>query len=99
MESGDKSGDKYNEDSIMPPIVSLEETNALDYGHESDDEPMPTEMLEDICDGRHYHPDVNRREAQYKIRDCFKQKQSEWNVALKVTRNMGKGSHKLFKIW
>ena len=43
-------------------------------GDESDDDPMSTEMLEDICDGRQSHPDVNRREARYKVRDCIKHK-------------------------
>ena len=30
-------------------------------------------------------------------RDCIRQRQSKWKVALKATRNMGKGLHKLFK--
>ena len=49
--------------------------NALDYGNESDDEAMYTDMLEDICDGSQSHPKVNRREARYKIRDSIKQRQ------------------------
>ena len=32
---------------MMPPLISEEESNALDSGDESDDEPMSTEMLED----------------------------------------------------
>ena len=54
-------------------------------------------MLEDICDGIQYHPGVNRRGTCYKIRYCIKQRQSEWKGALKVTQNIGKGSHKAFK--
>ena len=54
---------------------------------------MYTEMLEDIRDGSQYHPNVNRREASYKIRDHIKQRQSRWKGALKATRNMGKGLH------
>ena len=37
----------------------------MDYGDESDDEPMSTEMLEDIRVGSQYHPDVNRRDTRY----------------------------------
>ena len=53
-------------------------------------------MLEDIRDGSHTHPDVNRREARYKIRDLIRKRQSEWKGALKTTRSMGKGLHKVF---
>ena len=81
----------------MPPLISVEETNALDSGDESDDEPMSTEMLEDICDGIQYHLNINRREARYKIRDCIKQIQLEWKGGLKTTQNMSKGLHKVFK--
>ena len=41
----DKSGDKSDDDSIMPPLLSVEENNALYYGDVSDDESMSTEML------------------------------------------------------
>ena len=68
----------------MPPLPSLEESNALDSGDESD-EPMFTEMLEDIPDGSQSHPDINRSDTHYKILDCIKQRQSEWNGALKAT--------------
>ena len=80
----------------MPPLLSLEESNALYSGNESDDGPMSTEMLEDICDGSQYHLNVNRIEAHYKICDQIKQRQSEWREALKDTQNMGKGLHKVF---
>ena len=69
----------------------------MDYGDESDDEPMYTEMLEEIFDGSQSHPKVNRREARYKIRDLIKQRQSEWKGALKAMQNMGKGLHKVFR--
>ena len=36
----------------------------MDSGDESDDEPMSTEMLEDICDGSKSHPSVNMIEAR-----------------------------------
>ena len=54
-------------------------------------------MLEDILDGSQSHPNVNRIESRYKVRDFINQRQSEWKGALKVTQNMGKGLHKFFK--
>ena len=81
----------------MSPLISEEEIDAMDSGDESDAEPMSTEMLEHICDGSQSHTNVNRRETRYKIRDSIKQIQSEWREALKLTQNMGKGSHKVFK--
>ena len=35
----------------MSPLLSEEYMDAMDYGDESDDDPMSTEMLEDIRDG------------------------------------------------
>ena len=69
----------------------------MDSDDESDDEPMSTDMSEDIRDGSQSHPNVNRREARYKICDCSKQRQSEWKGALKDTRNICKGLNKVFK--
>ena len=71
--------------------------DAIDSGDQSDHDSIYTEMLEDIRDGRQSHPNNNRREAHYKIRDRIKQLQSGWKGALKSTRNMGKGLHKIFK--
>ena len=51
---------------------------------------MITEMLEEICDVSKSHPNVNRREACYKIRDTIKQRQTEWRGSLLSTQNMGK---------
>ena len=36
---------------------------------DSDDAPMSTEMLENICDGSKSHPHVIKRESHYKVRD------------------------------
>ena len=58
---------------------------------------MSTDMLEDIGDGSQPHTSINRREAFYKIHDCFKQRQEEWKRELLSTRNMGKVLHKFFK--
>ena len=49
----------------------------MDSSNESDDELMPTKLLEDICDGSKSHLIVNRREARYKICDQIKQSQTE----------------------
>ena len=57
---------------------------------------ISTETLEDIRDGSQIHPTVNKREACCKIRDRIKQRQSERKGALKATRDMGKGLHKVF---
>ena len=69
----------------------------MDSGDESDDDHIYTQMLEDICDVSQSHPNVNRRETRYKIRDRIKQRKSEWKGALKTTQNIGKGLHKVFK--
>ena len=45
----------------------------LDSGDESDDKPMSTEMLKYIRYGSQSHPDVNKRDARYKICDSTKQ--------------------------
>ena len=53
---------------------------------ESDHDLISTEMLEDICDRSQTHPNVNKREAHCEIRDCVKQRQSEWKGELKNLR-------------
>ena len=45
-----ESGHKSDEDSIMPLILREEEIYAMNYGNDSDDYPISTEMLEDIRD-------------------------------------------------
>ena len=75
----------------MTPLLSLEEKDALDSGYESYDEPISTEMLEDIRNRSQSHPNINRIKARYKIRGHIKQRQ------LEVSLNMGKSSHKMFK--
>ena len=70
--------------------------DAINSGDESDHDPISTEMLEDIRDESQTHPNVNRRVTRYKIRDCIRQGQSELRGALKATRSMGKGLHKVF---
>ena len=69
----------------------------MDSGNESEDEPMSTDILEDIRDGIKSHASVNRRETCYRIRNHIKWRQTEWKGALLSTQNMGKGLHKVFK--
>ena len=88
-----ESGDEYDKKSIMMSKQDMEDINSVD---ESDHDLISTEMLEDISDGSQTHPNVNRKEARYEIHDRIRQRQSEWKVALKATRNMGKGLHKVF---
>ena len=92
-----KSSEEYDDGSIMPLKMSEEEMDAMNSGDESDNDLISTDMLENIRDRNQSHPNVNRREARYKIRDCIKQIKSEWKGALKATRNIGKGLHKAFK--
>ena len=45
----------------MPPLLSEEEIDVMDSGDESDDDPIFTDLLEDIRDGSQSHPIFNRR--------------------------------------
>ena len=80
-----ESGDKSDDDSTMPPLLSEGEMDAMDSSDESDYDPISKGRLEDILDISQYHPNVNRREARYKILDCIKQRQPEYKRALKAT--------------
>ena len=76
--------------------MSEQDMEDINSGDESDHDLISTEMLEDIRDRSQTHPNINRREARYKIRDRIRQRQSEWKGALEATRSMGKGLHKVF---
>ena len=78
-------------------MMSKQDMENLDSNEKSDHDLIPTEMLEDICDGSQTHRNANKRETRCKIRYLIEQKQSEWKGALKPTRSMGKGSQKVFK--
>ena len=97
MESNDESSDTYDDEIIMLPLLSIEETSVLDSVDDPDDEPMSMKMSEGIRDGSHSNPNVNTREVGYKIRDHINQIQLGWKGALKSAQNMDKGSHKVFK--
>ena len=77
-------------------MMSEQDMENINSGDESDHDLISTEMLEYICDISQYHPNVNRRESRYKIRDRIRQRQSECKRAIKATRSMGKGLHKVF---
>ena len=77
--------------------MSKQDMDAIDSGDESDHDLISTEILDEISNGGQTHPNVNRREARYKIYDSIRQRQSEWKGAFKDTQNMGKGLHKVFK--
>ena len=50
----------------------------LDSNEQSDHDLISMEMLEDIRDGSQTHPNVNKREARYEIRDRVRQKELQW---------------------
>ena len=56
-----ESGDESDDESIMPPLLSEEDMDAMDSGDESDHDLLSTEMLGYIRDGSQIHPNVNRR--------------------------------------
>ena len=60
----------------MPPLLSKEEMDAMNYGDESDHYIISMAMLEYIRDESQSHSNVNKIEARYKIRDCIRQRQS-----------------------
>ena len=64
--------------------------DAMSWSHESDAEPMSTDMLDDICDRSQSHPSINRRKAYYKIHYCLKKSQVEWKGALLSTQKIVK---------
>ena len=76
-------------------MMSEQDMENINYGDESDHDLKYTEMLEDIRDVIQTHPNVNKREAQYKICVSIRKRKSEWKVALKATQSMGKGLHKV----
>ena len=45
----------------MPPLISKEEMDAMDYGDASDHDHISMDILEDISDGSQSHTNVNRR--------------------------------------
>ena len=88
-----ESGEESDSKSLM---MSEQDMENLDSNEQSNHDFISTEMLEDIRDGSQTHPNVNKRESRYKIRDRVRQKESQRKGALKATQNMGKGLHRVF---
>ena len=63
-------------------MMSEQDMEDLNYGDESDHDLISTEILQYIRDGIMNDPNVNRREARYKIYDHIRQRQLEWKGAL-----------------
>ena len=57
-------------------MIGEKDMDAINSGYESDHDHIYTDMLEDIRDVSQTHPNVNRREARYKIRDHIRKSQS-----------------------
>ena len=74
-----ESCDESDNESLM---MSEQVMGNINFGDESYHDLISTEMLEDIRYRSQTHPNVNRREARYKIRDRIRQRQSEWKGAL-----------------
>ena len=64
----------------------------------SDDEYISLDTFEDIRGGKHVHPNIDARDARYRIRDHIRKSQSEWTVAELSEKIMGKGLHKVFEV-
>ena len=56
-----ESGDESDENSIIPPLLSKEEMDAMDSCDESDHDIISMEMLENIRDRSKSHPSVNSK--------------------------------------
>ena len=77
-------------------MMSEQDMENISSGDDSDYDFISTEMLEEIRYGIQTHPNVNIKEAHYKIRDRIMQRQSERKGALKATQSTGKVLHKVF---
>ena len=95
--NGTESGDKYDNDLILPPLISESKMDDVSSVDESDAKLMTTDILEDILDRIQSCLSINRRYARYKIRDYIKQRRAELRGALISARKMNKISHKKFK--
>ena len=52
--------------------MSEQDMENINSSDELDHDIISTEMLHDICDWSQTHPNANKREARYKILDCFR---------------------------
>ena len=66
-------------------MMSEKDMKNLDEKEKFDDNLISTETLHDIRDRNQTHPSIDKREAHIAIRDCIKQKKSEWKGELRAT--------------
>ena len=71
-----KDAERGDESDNEPIMIIKQDIDAMNYVDKSDHDLISTEMLEHICDVSQTHPNVNRIEASYKIRDRIRQRQS-----------------------
>ena len=76
--------------------MSERDMESLDEKEKFDDDLISTETLHEIRDRNQTLPNIDKREARLKICDCIKQNKLEQKGALRATKNMGKGVHKVF---
>ena len=76
------------ESDIDTNMMSKQDVDAMNSGDDSDHGFISKDIFEDIRDGIQTYPNVNRREALYKIRDHIRQRKLEWNGSLKATKIM-----------
>ena len=55
-------------------MMSKQDMENIVLNEQSDSDLISTDMLQDIRDGSQTHPNVNKREARYKIRDHIRQR-------------------------
>ena len=98
--SKEKTGDVITFANFEEGNLLTETRNDSESGDESDSESliMNEQDMENLDSNEQSetHPNVNKREARYEIRDRIRRKELQWKGALKATRNMGKGLHKVF---
>ena len=66
-----------NESKSKSITINEQDMENLDSNKQSDYDLISTDMLEDIRDGSQTHPNVNKWESSYEIRDRVRQKESQ----------------------
>ena len=89
------NGESCEESDSKSLMMKEQYMENIDSNKNFDHDLISTEMLQYILDRSQTHPTVNKREARCKIRDRIRQRKLEWKGALKATRNMGQGLHKV----
>ena len=66
-----------NESKSKSITINEQDMENLDSNKQPDYDLISTDMLEDIRDGSQTHPNVNKWESSYEIRDRVRQKESQ----------------------